>query len=547
MEIINNLNQLFKSLIKNRIFKVTVTFIFIILIYSILYKIYSKRVNAFGCFDDCFNIVAGYFMLQGKHLYSEIYFNHQPLAAYISYLIQLFGHPSNIYELILQHRQFLISFNLIMSFILILRFNLIGILFVLIYEFSKFYVLGDRFLPEAILIYPLIYLLGLVLYKFQNKSIYNFDYALSAIFAWFVIFLREPQALFALAAYLLILIGKPIKAKIISLFIFIILSITLFQFINFADYFSNVIILNLNATVKNEVANNNFFGVGFLKSFLYPFYIFIADKWNLFRFLLISLSIVFTASLIIFAKTSKKILAVATIFFLLGLLNLRPVTPGVIFYEAFHILPWYAAFIFATLSLHKEAFLIHKKIGIFLSILFMSFFAYFIFSPSSFINDKVNMQEEFLNNYGNYLQIGEVVNILSSPEDTLFLDGADDLIYWQAKLISSYKYSIYYRNLYLDKYPKAREEMFIKNPPDFYYDFCSKNKEYFSSIPNNNIHDYQQLYSAGKPTCLYVKKSKLPEIKPVQWEKAKEFIFSLPNPEDVQNFTNTKSQLAPQL
>jgi len=35
--------------------------------YAFLYQILIPRVSSFGCFDDCFNIVGGYFILNGLH------------------------------------------------------------------------------------------------------------------------------------------------------------------------------------------------------------------------------------------------------------------------------------------------------------------------------------------------------------------------------------------------------------------------------------------------------------------------------------------------
>src|SRR5260221_6510528 len=86
-----------------------------------LYKIYIPRIAAFGCLDDCFNYGAGFFLTKGKHLYSDIFFNHQPFAAYISASIQTITKPENIYALLLRHRQFILLFAFLCDALLILR------------------------------------------------------------------------------------------------------------------------------------------------------------------------------------------------------------------------------------------------------------------------------------------------------------------------------------------------------------------------------------------------------------------------------------------
>src|SRR3989344_1861502 len=139
-------------------------------LYVILYKIYIPRVNAFGCFDDCFNYLGGYFIANGKHIYSNFFFNHQPIPAFLSYIIQTVTHPINIFDLVLRHRQALMLFGLLFNALLIIRFRLPAFLFVIIFELSKFYVFGDRFLAEGIIVYPIVYLTGVVLLKLSNEK-----------------------------------------------------------------------------------------------------------------------------------------------------------------------------------------------------------------------------------------------------------------------------------------------------------------------------------------------------------------------------------------
>src|SRR3989344_5269199 len=140
------------------------------LLYAILYQIYIPRVNAFGCFDDCFNYVGGFFIANGKHIYSDFFFNHQPIPAFLSYVVQTLTNPINIFDLVLRHRQFLMLFGLLFNALLIIRFRLPAFLFIIIFELSKFYVFGDRFLAEGIIVYPIVYLAGLTLLKLSNDK-----------------------------------------------------------------------------------------------------------------------------------------------------------------------------------------------------------------------------------------------------------------------------------------------------------------------------------------------------------------------------------------
>lgn len=487
----------------------------------LLYKIYLKKVSAFGCFDDCFNIVGGYFILQGRTLYSEIFFNHQPLMAYLSAGIQAVSDPINIFALILAHRKFIFIFSIIMNLLIAARFKLAGIGFILFYETTKFYVFGDRFLAEAIIVYPLAYLLGLVWYKLNNKELYKIEYILTAILSWFIVFLREPFIPVALFLFILILLGQKLtRIKIVSIAIFILLTFFLLLKFSLKDYIFNVITINKNLTINQELNP--------LKIFFYPIYTLFDGESGFFRTILIILSLWFITAAGLLVLKMKKARAIGLIIFILGLVNIRYVVPGKPFYEAFHIAPWYGMFIFTIFIFLQSLWNMQviQKIKYVVISLLITFFIYIV-SPQSFLWDKINQHEEFIINYGTYLSYGETIKILSLPGDTLFVDGFDELIHWQANLPSSYKYSWYTSLMpYIPRYSQARLAMFEKNPPDIYYGSCPKEKADIRLLPKGYKSLYVNLVDINnKPTCLYIKKDSLDKISQNQWKRAKEFGF----------------------
>jgi hypothetical protein len=499
--------------------------------YYLIYKIYIPGMNAFGCFDDCFNIVPGYFIGQGKVLYQEIFFNHQLIMPYLSYLIQVIFKPQAIYELILRHRQFMFLTGYVFSSMLVIRFGIIGFIFAIYYELTKYYIFGERFLAEGIIVYPLVYVFGLGWLKLTGKTLKLIDYLTGTVFIWFVIFMREPFSIIALLLFANLLYGKlNVKFKIYSLILFLILTLGLFLYIPFHDFFFNVVTVNQLTVFADESKASNIFGSGIIQAFIYPFMIISPQGyWNLFRFILIGLTVTFFVSLIHYLYAVRIWKIGLYIFLVLGLANLRFGLPGITFYSAFHLIPWYGLYIFSTLLLIKDVtqeklvFKILYSLGIFAILIF------FIISPQSYLHEKKYPQEEFVTNYGSVMAVGEVIKVLSKPTDTLFLDGADDLIYWQSGLNSDYPYSWYTSVMpHIKKYANARTIMFGKNPPTFYYRFCSKNPVPYMFLPDTIQIDYQVINADGKPSCLYVRKDKIPEIKVSQWEKAKTFLYELP-------------------
>ena len=113
-------------------------------------------------------------------------------------------------------------------------------------------------------------------------------------------------------------------------------------------------------------------------------------------------------------------------------------------------------------------------------------------------------------NYDRYFVNGEVVKILSSPDDTLFIDGYESLIYCQAKIPSSYKYILYYpvmKGIY--QFDQERANMLKTKTPSFYFIDCNYRKT--NPIPLEIKSNFRQfIYSINnQETCLYINKNKL--------------------------------------
>ncbi len=497
------------------------------IIYAIQYKIFIPHLSAFGCFDDCFNIVGGYFILKGKTLYSQIFFNHQMLMAYISFGVQLIRPAQNIYELILTHRQFLLIFSFIASTVLVLRFKLTALGFILMYEFSKFYLFGNRFLAESLIVYPLVYLLGVVWEKLHKQKISFYDYIVAALCSWFIIFMREPFIPLSFFLYFVILKGKIIRAKKISVAFFSFLSLLILTKTPLSDYYFNLVTVNQQTILASEPIKSPFLKI--FEIFFYPLAVFFGGEWNIFRYLLIILSVTFI-SLIVYLSIVKQQKKVSFfIFIILGLANIRTVPPGNIFYAAFHLLPWYALFIFSIFLLIRELYSSNKQFAKIVIFFLCIFFGGTLLSPPSYLYEKAYPHEQFITEYGQQLQVGEGIRALSNPEDTLFVDGFDDLIYWQAAMVSQYKYTWYTSVMPLiPTYSNARLLMFKENPPDFYYGSCPKETTPFRLLPSFVNKQYIRLKEHNKLSCLFIHNKKVNTITDAQWNKAGEFGYEKP-------------------
>jgi len=520
-------------LLKKLFNKKQISYLFLIALllipfYFLLYKIYIPHTNSFGCFDECLNISAGYFMQYGRILYSEIFFNHQPNLAYLSFIIQTITNPQNLYELLLRHMQFVLFWSFIFNIFIIRRFRVAGIGFVIIYELSKYYFFGYRFLAESLIVYPMVYLAGLVILKFQNKKIYNIEYLLGAIFTWFVIFSREPFVPSILVLFAL-LVGIPkTKFQKASVVILVALSFGSLIILPFKEYFYSISSLNYEAIVKNEAKESNFIGKGIFVSFFYPIFILIEGKLNELRILLTGFSIIFiTSSIILLFKKKYKLIIVVLI--ILGLSNLRPVEVATVHYQAFRMIPWFGIFLLSTFMLIDSINLKRKYLSKLLMLGIIITFIGYIVHPQNYITKPVDGQAELITNYGQTIKIGELVKILSEHNQTFFINQNDSIIlsYWQSQIDSSYKYAFFgYVQPGFQKYKNAREVMMESNLPDFYYgdlNFLDDKKK-----QEEIISKYQVVYLEFENNGLYIKKTLVKEISDKKWQKAEEFGIEMP-------------------
>lgn len=496
--------------------------LYLFFLYSILFAVISylhiQKIGAFGCFDDCNNFLGGYFLLKDKQIFSEFFFNHAPLMAHISFFIQRLSSPDSLYSLVLNHRLFLIGFSYIFSLFLIFRFKFIAFIFLIIFEFTKYYIFGDRFLAESFIIYPIIYLFGLFLFSLNKNQLKPIELFFSGILMWFIIFMREPfipLVLFLIGCFFIL-----VKRKIIYLlFPFIAISALTLLFLPGKDLIENVFLLNSHIT-STEIASKGGITTVLLISFFYPLYIFISGDSSIFRLLLQIFSFIF---FILMGKTilEKKIKLFIFIFITLGISNIRFVPPGKMFFEAFHEVIWFGLFVFSIVFLISQLKLnSFRKFTLSAPLLIMVIFT--LLSKESIAKTNLTRLEEYDFNYRHYFIFGDAINKLSNENQTVFLEERDDLIYISADRNSSYKYQ-WYTSLMpqVHKYKAERDKMFINNPPDFYYDAClGILRDEMTPVGYIRVIQYED------PSCLLIKKDVFKNIEDSKWESVRHLGFT---------------------
>jgi len=515
------------SVIRTLFFFVLYQLLFVGVSYFLL-----KRVGAFGCFDDCFNFGAGNFILQGKRLYSQIFFNHQPFMAYMSAAIQFVTHPETLFELVKYHRIAALMFANICGSLLIVRFGFPMLLSLGVFELTKFYIFGDRFLAEGMIVYPMMYFTLLIIHLLQKKRILSWEYILAGVCSWFIFWMREPFMPWAFIALgILFVLGWKDKENRKPLWIgfgvFAFLHLITVVFLPIREYIFNVIVTNL----QHEVSVQPWTIDTLVAIVAYPIVVIIDGLGNIFQNMLFILSIVLSILFGYELFFKKRYLLICILLGLLAISNLRVVPIGSLYYDAFHMIPWYGVFLSCIAVGITDVWNEKKRkdIAVIATCVMVSVLVYVCFSPQSFMHESIDTSTEFTTGYGNYFVKGEIIKMLSKTGDTMFVEMWEDPIYFVAGVPTAYRYSWY--TSIMPKfiiYQNARNEMFVNYPPVFYVGACRGGDIESFALSRVDAQQYVQLNNSGKPSCVYIQKTIVSRITKEISDRMNAYGYSLP-------------------
>lgn len=491
-----------------------------------LWRIEVTRIGAFGCFDDCFNIIGGHFLLDGRQLYKEIFFNHQPLGAFMSAGIQILSNPQTMFRLIFDHRLFIAVWNIGWGIFLIGRFGMLGFIPAAFYALIGPYVFANRFLSEAMIASPLGYMTLLMFLPLLKRKIYQLEIPVSAFLTWFVIFSREPFVPVGLALFAILLYqSKNRRNAFISIILFVLITAGTFLYLSLPSYFDQVFVINKQIELRSEHLSLS----SVISMIGYPFLLLTRIPTHIFYWFLsaVSVTFLFTSAVVFFHRSQRKIIFFT--FLVLGLANIRVVPIGTVYFDAFHMAPWVYMFVIAS-SVFSFVLVKNSSVRKSLGAVFFFVLCLMLLTVTFFGKiDKLASDKEFTEGYANYFVKGEVVRRLSLRGDTLFVERWDDPIYWQAKLSSPYQYSWYTSIMPLfPKFREARDRMWEETPPSFYVGSCVGEKKTVDPLPLWFFDRYTELTVSGTPSCVYVRNDTLSAISSEKKESVTQFGYMVP-------------------
>ena len=211
----------------------------------------------FGDEDD--NFVTGAWILEGQKLYKDIFFQHQPAATYISAAVQEITKPNSIFLLVKRHRELIYLYSAAAFFLLTFRFGFVGFVTAILYETTKFYLLGNLFLAETLAMPPLLFVIGLIyetVYR-REKLSSRLNLAVALISIVFIQWTLLPLAPFAIISLVIIwyLSSKHLRSffpKFIGIYI-LLLSFIFLKLFPFSAYLKDTVLITSTQNIPAEV------------------------------------------------------------------------------------------------------------------------------------------------------------------------------------------------------------------------------------------------------------------------------------------------------
>jgi len=488
-----------KTTLKNILSKknsklIFIFFLSLLFLFAWLYFRHTLNIH-FDDEDD--NFYVGKLFWENRKIYSTIYFQHQPLTFILSAFIQKIVTPENIFILVKRHREFMLLWSFLWGIILYKRFGKIFIPVIIVYELTKIFLLGNLFLAESLVTYPLLYVVALIF--LGKKPLTKKEIIFAGILIFFIFYNLLPLwPLLGLISLIYIFKNQSKKTFLIFTAIFFLISCFCFSTTSLPGYWKDTLIGNFLYCVPTTSDSTG--TIAPLKSFFTPLLAIATNQnSNLLPVIkIISLSLIVFLIYFLFSKKYRRVFG---IFLILGLANIRFIEPYQILYGIFHLLPWYALSIFFCFYLGKNILENKnpKTIKILTTVLLLTIVGVAFKQSLLFLFPKRDKVVDYQVNFSPYEDLSRIITNLKKPGDSLFVTPDSSLLYWQTGIRPNNRFFYFYPWQYNSPYLQEVLTDLNDKPSRFFY--C---KDCLNTPFAKIISSYSPIMKDGKSLELYI-------------------------------------------
>lgn len=451
---------------------------------------YQKHSLSIHFVDENDNFVAAKLITRGHRLYRQIFSHHQPIPYLISASIQKFFPVNNLLLLVQRHRYFLIFWSSLWILLLVTKFSFAGLGLATNYELIKYFYLGNLFLAESLIAYPLTYL---ILFLFSSKKS-NFDIFFAGLVSSFLAFSLATLWPLIAIIFLFLFFARPLQKRYLLLG-FLLPTLIIFLYTDLSSYWRNVIVVNRQfyiPSIKPEALN-------ILTSYL--------SANHFIKLIFLSYAFVFL-SMLRHRQYLKAIFCLIIVFSA----NIRNSRLDGLLYQGFHLIP----LIIVILAIIWSS---KNKVLFPIMLLLISIPLYSIFPLKS-----KSPENEFYIDFSSHQFLREAIKILGKPGDQILMLSNETLVLWQELVKPATSWIFYYP--WMNTVPSFQKELntiINDNMPKF---IClqPEYQEYFTWVKQF----YSPLFIQNQPSQIYLRNDQFTHITTSETSQLNFFRFTLP-------------------
>ncbi len=510
--------------------------VLVVLFFALQLFFVLKKSQTLSFSDESEHLTQGAAVLNSqRRLYVDLSTNHQPLPILAAIPIISLSPPANLFMTIERTRQLMWLFSLIGAVALTLRFKWTGLLATILLETSKFYLLGFYILAESLVLYPLMYLMGILLELSLKKTktttsfISDLAWGLATFIVAFSLLPAWPFLVAATICYCYL--TRSWRSLVITALSFFILTGLLFSLVSPLGWLQETILNNFHYFLPYETTMT----VSSLTALvLYPL-LHVVTPGSLVSQLYIVLVVVSAVSLVLLYKnTTNKhsLLALVGVgYALLILINPRVTATNIAFFTAFHALPQLAVLCLLTVGLSWEALERVHRTHYFRTVAVFYFLALalFLFSATHWWREslKTDKQNDHFIAYGQEASAALVLTTLKNSSDTL-LAGPQSFLNLASGIALASRQTAFLP--WAHRSAALRQEfleVLTLTPPSFIA-FSDPGSPYYPDLLPHLTQNYVQFYrSFGGSTGLYIRRDRLTSITPEQKARLDYLLYTL--------------------
>lgn len=489
---------------------------------GLIWRIESNRWLSINFVDEQDNFVVGKNLIEGNKVFTNIFSHHQPGTYLLSGAIQKVLKPNTIQSLVRQHRQIITAWSIAWIILLTWRFGWPMMGAGVVVELVKNLYLGNMFLAESLVVFPMIYI---VLIFLKNKKLGPVEVFFNGTLMATVGMTLAPMwpILGIIGAGWIWRWKNDIKKTGIIIIGEILVLGLVANFIDIKGYIENAVVINQKYYISIAGGDNLLISLG--KATLTPF-LFLINGTNRPEIWVIKFFVLGLLGVSIVDLKKKKYGQLLWIWTILTLANLRNFELEKIYYDGFHLLVWVGLIIAIPYFFVKQ----YRWLWGCLPIIIL------LMVNKGLIMSRPDYSRDFEIYYSRIFNMSEAIKATKENNDRLLAMPDEVMGYWQSGIKPAGRFIFFYkwmtgveqlRKEQVANFESGPEYLIIKNNEGLPIDKFLENYQNFGYRGSENSEFYirNDIYkNFSKEKIDKLKYYGLEEVKTIQTENNHKFV-----------------------